>query len=316
MAVSDDEKFGMLIDRRGWCFDRTALALEKYHDTSWGWKTYCAIEPDGKPIKDVGWHRLYRIGGMSLCYWFLSQRLLTLRGAILVPTLASFVDVQKLRDEMSGFIPHIRAFIINDQRMIEDVIGWNKPIIYSPDKVDHKAFYPQPALKPKTGPLRIGWAGSRKFWSGVKHVSVIEEVLKNEPGVEFVRQDREEDGQKDLTEMREWFNSLDAYICSNEVKTCTPVPILESMACGTPVLTTRCGELHPLIESHRPDWIIDKPDKDGVLKVVRAAKNLGRERLRKAGSSLRTRTIKFISWQCGEANRVTRAFAVMIGERP
>jgi glycosyltransferase involved in cell wall biosynthesis len=310
------KNFAMLIDRRGWCFDRTALALEKYHKTNWGWQTYCAIEPDGKPIKEIGKHPLYRIGGMSLCYWFLSQRLIDLRGSVLIPTLASFVDVQKLRDEMSGFIPHIRAFIINDQRMLEDVIGWNKPIIYSPDKVDHEIFFPEPKLRPKKGPLRIGWAGSVKFWQGVKNINKIIDVLKETKGVQLVRQDRELDGQKSPEEMRTWFNGLDAYICANESRTCTPVPILESIACGLPVLTTRCGELFPIIESHRPEWIIEKTTEKEIKKTIETVRDQGRQMLHDLGMRLHRNIIKFISWQCGEANRVTRAFATMLGEAP
>ncbi len=160
-------------------------------------------------------------------------------------------------------------------------------------------------------PLRVGWAGSIKAWGGIKHQAEIIEACERVEGVEFVRQDRELDGQKDQKEMAEWFSSLHCYISANDVDTCTPVPQIEAIGCGVLPITTKCGERWDLIEALEPNLILRD---SSVAEISRAltwcVENV--ERVSNLGMTLRKRHFgNVISWNCGEATLATQAMEAL-----
>lgn len=304
-------KLCMVTDQKGWCFERTARALVKYHNTRHTWSWAQAVGDDGRELNHLEEAALYRVGGLYLVPWLLSRGLPSKSpGQTLVATVASFADLgDPLAAIERGLLPSIAAFLVNDLRQEEGVIHLGLPIIYSPDRADQEVFFPKLDLRPPSGPLRVGWAGSEFYWPGVKHVDLIAEACERVKGVKFVRQDREKEGLKGPAEMCSWINSLDVYVAANEERSCTPVTQLEAVACGVPVLTTRCGELWRVVESFEPGWIIERPTAKDIAVALELVVSTGRKRLRDKGLDFWVRYAKhWVTWECGEAERVTRVF--------
>lgn len=304
-------RLGMLIDRRGWCYERTADGLINYHDTEHTWTKVCAIEPTGLHLKQCPKADAYRVGGIPLFLWYLHNVGFVNISAPFFPTVSSYLDLQPefiKQLEAPSIKSLLGGIIYNDARMLSELQLLNLrdvPLYHAPDYVDPRVFYPRPELRPTTGPLRIGWAGSEAWWQGKKHVDAIERAVANHPGAVFVRQDREKDGQKSQSEMCSWLNGLDVYISLNDERTCTPVTQLEAVACGIPVLTTRCGELWAHVQAHEPTWIMDIPSADHAWLALQRMIGSGRDQLAKRGILLRQNSMDRVTWSSGEAKRAT-----------
>jgi glycosyltransferase involved in cell wall biosynthesis len=307
----------MLIDRRGWCYERTADSLIRYHGTKHQWTKVCAIEPNGKQTRVIPPADLYRVGGVPLHLWYLNHAKFP-KAPLIVPTFSSFVDLDEWSDPLQADgMRHVPAVIVNDARMREQASALGVRVLYTPDRVDPEVFYPMPALRPKGGPLRIGWAGSEKFWKDQKHVAMIR-LACNLVGeqVKFIRQDREKDGLKSPAEMRRWINSLDVYITINDERTCTPVTQLEAAACGVPFITTKCGELWPHMERVQAGLIVPTPALQYVSEAIHYAIGRTRGGLQAIGRQFRQEHHdSAISWKCGEAKRVTLALERIVRQR-
>lgn len=305
-------RFAMVIDKPGWCFDRTFIGLNRYHNTEHTWERI-SVSALKKGERIEGFD-LVRIGGFPLFTYCLREGHLDPSQDIHVPTIASFTDLGQWSKGIRTHRGSMRALLVNDRRMVPHVAGLGVQTIYTPDYADPKIFYPVPGARPTSGPLRVGWAGSEQYWGDVKHGKEIAEALKRLSGrVTFVRQDREKDGQKSPAEMRDWFNSLDLYICANDELTCTPVPVLEAILCGVPTLTTRCGELWPMIEAIHPSLVLNGSTVEIIENQIKALLSMGgRETLAHWGRGLMTRLrTSFVSWESGEAERITRAFEAL-----
>lgn len=312
-------KLAMLADVPGWCFDRTGRAMMRFDESPHSWDLFHARDSD-VPVADYNpWRPLeirsydgVRIGGFPLFRWFRARNAFRDEPRTF-PTIASFWDID---EHLAGTAEHrhmIAAVIINDRRMEEAAKEVGRPIIYSPDRVDHHIFRPLPRLRPTKGPLRVGWAGSVKHWPGLKHPDLIREAAAR-LGMTFVRQDREADGQKTAAQMAEWFNTLDLYVSANEERTCTPVVQLEAAACGITALSTRCGELWPAIEAESGgQMIIEAPTEADISTCLGHASKLGRDGLQEFGARfLHRHGRELLTWQCGEATRVTEAMAALL----
>lgn len=142
------------------------------------------------------------------------------------------------------------------------------PFFYTPNGVDTDFFQPAPN-KSSDSKMRVGWAGSlsnqgdehRGFWNYI--LPAVESV----DGVELITAVRE-DKWRGLDEMREFYRSLEVYICASESEG-TPNPCLEAAACGVPLLTTRVGNMPELVVDGVNSLFIAREVKDIALKLER-----------------------------------------------
>jgi hypothetical protein len=310
-------RFAFCIDREGWCFERTADSLKKFSRADSTWDKICAIDPQGQMLKEFDpTYDLYRFGGVPLLKWFVEHDIITKprHNRRCIPTFASFREATYT--EFSIFLHEnidlLAGVVVNDRRMFPHVMQYGVPVIYSPDCVDYMVFKPKHALQPPPElPLRVGWAGSIKAWGGIKHQAEIQQACDELDGVEFVRQDRELDGPKNQAEMCDWFNGLHVYISANDIDTCTPVPQIESIACGTLPVTTKCGERWDLIAGVDKRLILQ----DTSISEIKRALSYCRDSISEVsnwGMTLRRRHFEnVISWQCGEATLSTEAMEAL-----
>jgi glycosyltransferase involved in cell wall biosynthesis len=289
-------------DVPGWAFDRTGQALVKYGQTKdHSWEVLY-VNPYMIPIDGFAQYDIVRVGGVPLFIDLAGRKLVNERKFF--PTVASFWDLQVHGDNLAYYRQFIAGIIINDQRFRVPAIVYDRPVIYSPDKVDHQIFYPNPQSRRLPGPVRVGWAGSEKWWQGIKRVKELCSIVKRAGGL-FVCQDREVNKVKTALQMSDWFNNdIDIYACANIERTCTPVPVLEALACCCPVITTRCGELDGILSTHLLCDDIGQLDK--VLSVF-LTNQAAFAALQAEAVSLLPRWFRFLTWEGSQEAKYTTA---------
>jgi len=140
------------------------------------------------------------------------------------------------------------------------------PVFYTPNGVD-TTFYSPASDQEQNSRLRIGWAGSLTNVGPDErgYYDLIVPAVTSVEGVELVVAAREEKW-RGPEEMREFYRSLDAYLCASR-REGTPNPCLEAAACGVPLLTTRVGNMPELIRNGVNGLFIDREIADIATKA-------------------------------------------------
>jgi glycosyltransferase involved in cell wall biosynthesis len=290
-----------------WCLSRDGRGLAAAHGTEHEWHVDHVREgPTPFRVESVAGYDLVRFGCVPL-YARLARQLP--KGRRYVLSVASFREAEEeIHDPGLPLDDDVLGIVVNDQRHVPLVSGLGYRVVYSAGKVAAAQWFSEPARRPHEGPLRVGWAGSESEWGpALKNVAGIQEACQK-AGVRFIRQRREDDGILDADGMRQWYNSLDVYVSLNVERTCTPVPILEALRCGVPVVTSRCGEVWPLVAAVEPALVLDEPTGECLARSLTVAKTWGRRRLQQVGLRL-LRATEGLTWEAGEARRVTETLA-------
>lgn len=116
---------------------------------------------------------------------------------------------------------------------------------WCPPGFDPDVFYPVPR-KPGSV-IRIGWCGQKPTEGRLnqKGYDVLESVMEHVLGAEWVVNDRTSHDALSQAEMADWYRSLDLFLVT-ALDEGGPMPPLEAMACGVPVVSTDVGVLKDL----------------------------------------------------------------------
>jgi glycosyltransferase involved in cell wall biosynthesis len=139
------------------------------------------------------------------------------------------------------------VFVVNADLVREYAPVLSAPVFLTPNGVDTRFF--RPGARAKEPTLRVGWAGSLSNHGPALrgfHDLIVPAVQRVDGAALFsaVREER----WRTHTEMREFYRSLDVYVCASRSEG-TPNPGLEAAACGVPIVTTRVGNM-PAIVRH------------------------------------------------------------------
>jgi len=152
------------------------------------------------------------------------------------PANSTFLEALKVCDGI---------FVSNEMLMKEVSELTDKPIYLCEDGVDTKLFTVQDRNPDRI--FKVGWTGNSLSGNGaIKGLDVIKaacnKVTKAKIATMFL--DRKGFDTKDFIPHDEmpnaFYKAIDAYLCAS-VAEGTPNPLLESLACGVPVITTRVG---------------------------------------------------------------------------
>lgn len=145
------------------------------------------------------------------------------------------------------------------------------PVVHTKYTCDLELFYPD--KKFRNDKLVVGWTGSlsnhpnkRGFYEFIKPAS---ESIQE---IELKVQSKEDNFITDDSQMREYYNSLDLYICASRSEG-TPRPVIEAAACGVPVISTDVGIVPELIENDINGFIVDRTLEAITEKLKWIAKN-------------------------------------------
>ena len=166
----------------------------------------------------------------------------------------------------------VGVFVVNNFMYQKARTTFDLPVFYTPNGVNAD-FYKTRSTKPVNDKLRIGWAGSLKN-HGDHHrgySNVIVPAISGLDSIEFITANREEKWRTP-EEMKEFYYSLDLYICSS-INEGTPNTTFEAAACGVPVLTTKVGNMPELIIDGFNGMFFDGSPTDLKIKIEHLKNN-------------------------------------------
>src|SRR5712692_6697863 len=170
------------------------------------------------------------------------------RGKLLVGITSNWELERRLRREgLRVLRKWSRAVFVNNLSLYDEYRpSFDVPVFYTPNGVDTEFYHPTLPKAPSPR-LRVGWAGSltNREPGYRSYHELIAPAVKAVEGAELVAAARE-DRWRSPDEMREYYRSLDAYVCASRTEG-TPNPCLEAAACGVPLLTTRVGNMPELV---------------------------------------------------------------------
>lgn len=149
------------------------------------------------------------------------------------------------------------------------------PAMVITDGIDLTLFKPKKNrfknIKNRT--INIGWVGNSKWNGEYDHKGlntiikpVVEELISEGYNLNLHLADSNE-RLRNREEMVQYYNEIDLYICCS-INEGTPNPILESFACGIPVITTDVGIVRDLFGSKQIPYIMGERSKDELKKKI------------------------------------------------
>ena len=168
-----------------------------------------------------------------------------------------------------------RAVFVNNLSLYDEYRpSFDVPVFYTPNGVDTE-FY-RPTLPKAPSPrLRVGWAGSltNREPGYRSYHELIAPAVKAVDGAELVAAARE-DRWRSPEEMREYYRSLDVYVCASHTEG-TPNPCLEAAACGVPLLTTPVGNMPELVRDGVNGFFVERRVESIASKLCLLRDDLG-----------------------------------------
>lgn len=131
---------------------------------------------------------------------------------------------------------------------------------YVPPAVDTNIFrYQEPRTRDF---LVVGWCGQVPTdgslnQKGAKEVlfPLVEKVRQSRAPVKFLINQRTAAEAFDLHVMARWYAQCDLFLCTS-MDEGGPMPILEAMACGRPVVSTTCGFVPDVVRDGETGWLV------------------------------------------------------------
>ncbi len=166
----------------------------------------------------------------------------------------NFVALHKA--DARKYLPGYKAIGATSQELADYLkqAGYSGAALSTPNGVDHNLFFPRKAQPSQK--VVVGWVGQptsgaldlkghRVDYHGFEHVyKELQRILVD--SIEFRPLVKTYKDALSHAQMVEYYNGLDWFV-STCWKAGTPNPAFEAMACGIPVITTRCGAIQDAI---------------------------------------------------------------------
>lgn len=174
------------------------------------------------------------------------------------------------------------GYVVSSERLqciYRKIFDYPAPHRVIEDGVDLSDFYPcnTDRLLDTDRPVIVGWAGNSRwgmdlttfdfkgFHSIIK--PAIEELQSEGLAIEGRFADRNV-AQIPYQEMVQYYNAIDIYLCASAIEG-TPNPILESFACGVPVISTDVGIVPHLFGTEQKRFILNVRSKQELKDKLR-----------------------------------------------
>jgi glycosyltransferase involved in cell wall biosynthesis len=176
---------------------------------------------------------------------------------------------------------YVSSQILNDIYQKLDIKY--KPKCVITDGVDLNEFYPINLNRfdnIKKRNLVIGWVGNSEWkkevddFKGVNTIlkPAIEELQKEGYKIEPYFADRKE-RMIPHNKMVEYYSKIDVLVCSSKCEG-TPNPVLEAMACGVPVISTKVGIVPEALGKLQKEYILEERTKECMKeKIIKLLNN-------------------------------------------
>ena len=149
---------------------------------------------------------------------------------------------------------------------IGDLLGLDRGF-FTPNGVESSLFHPSPTLFEK--PLRLMWVGnpsSRHHGGNKGFHSIVKPVLEAFDAGDVVLHTASPDNPVAREDMGEFYRSNHALICSSRTEG-GPMPVIEALACGRPVITTSVG-IVPEVVVHGTNGLVYERSRQGLKSAI------------------------------------------------
>lgn len=157
---------------------------------------------------------------------------------------------------------HISGFLCLNEELA-DFASSVRPrgVYYTPAGVDTSLFRKSCSVTHDARkPLVVGWCGQRSNRHNTKGQYVRDLVMQSLGGITAWKLN-ESSHQRCLSEedMVKFYNSVDVFLCTS-ITEGAPLPPIEAMACGRPVVTTAVGDMPRLVDHNVNGFLVDDYD--------------------------------------------------------
>lgn len=135
----------------------------------------------------------------------------------------------------------------------------------------------------------VGWAGNSARRGDPKGLRLIEQACRDE-GIELDVVDGGRGSGIPASEMPDWYRGISVLACASESE-CAPNPVLEAMASGRPVVSTRVG-LVPCLVDQRCGRIVDRTA-EALRCALRELRDMPPSTLERMGAAARASVARF-----------------------
>jgi len=260
----------LLIDKLNWAYHSIAKALIKYNPHPDVELSVMHIKKNIKAIKKqyskfdkvfvMGWQNYQlvtfipkknvMVGLHSFHSW--DERKTTIKQDVDPPS--------KLLDDLSGF-SKVNAVSLRLTNLFKK---HGIKVVYTPNGVDTKIFYRR-VLPPVENSLVAGYSGSKAHdWRKGVSRFILPSGKKADVKVKLAMLST--DKYVPLEEMYRFYNEIDCYVCAS-LSEGMSLSVLEALACGRPVIGTRCSGNTELIKDGINGFFVDRSVDDICSKI-------------------------------------------------
>ncbi len=201
-----------------------------------------------------------------------------------------FLDTEEDLSITKEIITRCDSYYVSSQRLFNIYSNLEiskQPTTVITDGVDINKFFPKNEDRfsnIKNREIVIGWVGNSAWESGKEDFKGVSTLLK--PAVKELQKKGYKlklylaDKQERFiphNEMNNYYSNIDLYICTSKIEG-TPNPVLESMACGIPVITTDVGIVPEVFGPLQKEYILKERTKDclkeNIIKFIDNIENI------------------------------------------
>lgn len=258
----------MVVERLGWCFSNIANALQKQLSDRYRFKimqTGRVAHEECDVLVCFWWDHTLRVKGNVNCKGVITCLYDELSWHINEHSRAQFKLVLKHTDVLAVCNEHIAT-------RVREVYGSATPeIVLCEDGVDTDLFQHTP-LPPR---FTVGWTGnSGRHTPGgpddLKGLSIIRNAVTSLAHRELRVLDAVNGGAWPLEKMPRFYEGVSA-VCIGSACEGTPNPLLEGLACGRPVISTKVGLAPKVIRDGVNGFLVERNDHEMAIAVEKLA---------------------------------------------
>lgn len=193
-----------------------------------------------------------------------------------------YLEPEELAERQPLFAELIDGYSVGSERLrkiYEAAPGFPPPVAVLQDGVDLEMFYPQRLERFARGArdeLVIGWVGNSQWNGEFEDFKGVNTILR--PALDQLRAegipvrnhfvDKAENAFVPHNRMVHHYAEIDVYVCPSKIEG-TPNPVLESMACGVPIITTDVGIVPEAFGPEQRRYILAERSIDCLKAAVR-----------------------------------------------
>lgn len=180
-----------------------------------------------------------------------------------------YLEPQELSERAAVYRELASIYYVGSRRLYDIYCrapGYPRPAMVLEDGVDPALFYPMHLDRLESvgeRELVVGWTGNSDWGGLAEDYKGVRTLLK--PAVEQLRAeglpirlqlaDRAESPLIPHERMVHYYSGIDLYVCTSLIEG-TPNPVLESMACGVPVVSTDVGIVREALGTLQAEFIL------------------------------------------------------------